>query len=252
MSPIDTQSGLAPIPVTRLDQADPDPARAVARSRRRGRPQGRLHDGRGARGLRARVRRLLRHRSSRSASPPAPRRSRWRCARSTSARATRSSSRRTHSSRRPRPSAWVGATAKLVDVDPETHLITAEHVAAAIGPNTKAVIPVHLMGSTVDMDPILELARAARAARDRGHRPGARRLLQGPARRLDGRHRLLLVLPHQEPRRLGRRRRDRDQRRGDRASTSCCCARTASPRATTTGSSARPRASTRCRPRSCA
>jgi dTDP-3-amino-3,4,6-trideoxy-alpha-D-glucose transaminase len=54
---------------------------------------------------------------------------------------------------------WVGATAKLVDVDPDTHLITAAHVAAAIGPDTKAVIPVHLMGSTVDMDPILELAR---------------------------------------------------------------------------------------------
>jgi dTDP-3-amino-3,4,6-trideoxy-alpha-D-glucose transaminase len=53
---------------------------------------------------------------------------------------------------------WVGATAKLVDVDPETHLITAEHIAAAIGPRTKAVIPVHLMGSTVDMDPILALA----------------------------------------------------------------------------------------------
>jgi dTDP-3-amino-3,4,6-trideoxy-alpha-D-glucose transaminase len=56
---------------------------------------------------------------------------------------------------------WVGATAKLVDVDPETHLITAEHIAAAIGPKTKAVIPVHLMGSTVDMDPILDLAEEA-------------------------------------------------------------------------------------------
>jgi dTDP-3-amino-3,4,6-trideoxy-alpha-D-glucose transaminase len=54
---------------------------------------------------------------------------------------------------------WVGAEAKLVDVDPHTHLITAEHVAAAIGPRTKAIIPVHLMGSTVDLDPILALAR---------------------------------------------------------------------------------------------
>jgi dTDP-3-amino-3,4,6-trideoxy-alpha-D-glucose transaminase len=56
---------------------------------------------------------------------------------------------------------WVGATPKLVDVDPETHLITAEAVADAIGPRTRAVIPVHLMGSTVDLDPILEVARAA-------------------------------------------------------------------------------------------
>lgn len=54
---------------------------------------------------------------------------------------------------------WVGATAKLVDVDPESHLITAEAIAAAISPSTRAVIPVHLMGSTVDMDPILDLAK---------------------------------------------------------------------------------------------
>jgi dTDP-3-amino-3,4,6-trideoxy-alpha-D-glucose transaminase len=55
---------------------------------------------------------------------------------------------------------WVGATVKPVDVDPDTHLITAEAVAEAIGPRTRAVIPVHLMGSTVDVDAILEVARA--------------------------------------------------------------------------------------------
>jgi dTDP-3-amino-3,4,6-trideoxy-alpha-D-glucose transaminase len=54
---------------------------------------------------------------------------------------------------------WVGATPKLVDVDPHTHLITAEAVAEAIGPRTRCVIPVHLMGATVDLDPILDLAR---------------------------------------------------------------------------------------------
>jgi dTDP-3-amino-3,4,6-trideoxy-alpha-D-glucose transaminase len=56
---------------------------------------------------------------------------------------------------------WIGATPRLVDVDPESHLLTAEIVGAAIGPRTRAVIPVHLMGSTVDLDPILEVARAA-------------------------------------------------------------------------------------------
>jgi dTDP-4-amino-4,6-dideoxygalactose transaminase len=56
---------------------------------------------------------------------------------------------------------WVGATAKLVDVDPDTHLLTADAVAAAIGPKTRCVIPVHLMGSTVDLDPIVALARDA-------------------------------------------------------------------------------------------
>ncbi|MGZ8647067.1 MAG: DegT/DnrJ/EryC1/StrS family aminotransferase [Solirubrobacteraceae bacterium] len=54
-----------------------------------------------------------------------------------------------------------GATPRLVDVDPETHLITAEAVQAAIGARTRCVIPVHLMGSTVDMTPLLGVARAA-------------------------------------------------------------------------------------------
>jgi dTDP-3-amino-3,4,6-trideoxy-alpha-D-glucose transaminase len=54
-----------------------------------------------------------------------------------------------------------GARPVLVDVDPSTHLITADAVTGAIGPATKAVIPVHLMGSTVDMDAILEVARPA-------------------------------------------------------------------------------------------
>jgi dTDP-4-amino-4,6-dideoxygalactose transaminase len=57
---------------------------------------------------------------------------------------------------------WVGATPVFIDVDPESHLITAEAVAGAITPRTRCVIPVHLMGSTVDMDPILEVARDAR------------------------------------------------------------------------------------------
>jgi dTDP-3-amino-3,4,6-trideoxy-alpha-D-glucose transaminase len=54
-----------------------------------------------------------------------------------------------------------GARPVLVDVNPETHLITAELVAAAIGPKTRCVIPVHLMGSTVDMDALLEVTRPA-------------------------------------------------------------------------------------------
>jgi dTDP-3-amino-3,4,6-trideoxy-alpha-D-glucose transaminase len=54
-----------------------------------------------------------------------------------------------------------GATPVLVDVDPETHLITAAGVAAAIGPKVRAVIPVHLMGSTVDMKALLEVTRPA-------------------------------------------------------------------------------------------
>jgi dTDP-4-amino-4,6-dideoxygalactose transaminase len=55
----------------------------------------------------------------------------------------------------------VGAVPRVVDVDPQSHLITAEHVAAALGPRVRCVIPVHLYGATVELDPILELAREA-------------------------------------------------------------------------------------------
>jgi dTDP-3-amino-3,4,6-trideoxy-alpha-D-glucose transaminase len=55
----------------------------------------------------------------------------------------------------------VGATPVPVDVDPDSHLLTAELVAASLGPRVRCVIPVHLFGATVDMDPILEVAREA-------------------------------------------------------------------------------------------
>jgi dTDP-3-amino-3,4,6-trideoxy-alpha-D-glucose transaminase len=58
----------------------------------------------------------------------------------------------------------VGATPRLVDVDPVTGLITAEIVQRALTPRVRCVIPVHLYGATVDMDPILELASDARIA----------------------------------------------------------------------------------------
>ena len=49
----------------------------------------------------------------------------------------------------------------LVDPDPETGLLTAPLIAAAMGPQVRCIMPVHLYGATVDMDPILELAGAA-------------------------------------------------------------------------------------------
>jgi dTDP-3-amino-3,4,6-trideoxy-alpha-D-glucose transaminase len=55
----------------------------------------------------------------------------------------------------------VGATPVPIDVDPHSHLITAELVGGAITPRTRCVIPVHLYGATVDLDPILTLAREA-------------------------------------------------------------------------------------------
>jgi dTDP-4-amino-4,6-dideoxygalactose transaminase len=57
-----------------------------------------------------------------------------------------------------------GATPRLVDVDPVTGLLTAEIAERALTSKVRCIIPVHLYGATVDMDPILELARSARIA----------------------------------------------------------------------------------------
>ena len=53
----------------------------------------------------------------------------------------------------------VGATPVIVDVEEETALLTAEIVEAALTPRTRCVIPVHLFGRPVDMDPLLALSR---------------------------------------------------------------------------------------------
>lgn len=52
-----------------------------------------------------------------------------------------------------------GARPRFVDVDPATALVTAVLVEPAIGRRTRAVVPVHLYGRTVELEPILALAR---------------------------------------------------------------------------------------------
>jgi dTDP-4-amino-4,6-dideoxygalactose transaminase len=52
----------------------------------------------------------------------------------------------------------LGARPVLVDVDPATLNVTAEAIAAAMTPKTKAIIPVHLYGQMADMPPILAVA----------------------------------------------------------------------------------------------
>ena len=47
----------------------------------------------------------------------------------------------------------------LVDVEPESHTIDPKAVEAAITPNTKAILPVHLYGCMADMDSILDIAK---------------------------------------------------------------------------------------------
>jgi dTDP-4-amino-4,6-dideoxygalactose transaminase len=58
----------------------------------------------------------------------------------------------------------LGATPVLVDIDPVTYNADPHAVAAAIGPRTKAIIPVHLYGQSADMDPILSAAARAGVA----------------------------------------------------------------------------------------
>ena len=52
----------------------------------------------------------------------------------------------------------VGAIPVIVDVD-ETITISPKAIRAAIGPHTKAIIPVHMWGATCDMDAIMGIAR---------------------------------------------------------------------------------------------
>lgn len=53
----------------------------------------------------------------------------------------------------------VGARPIFADIDPDSQNITAETIARAITPQTKAIIVVHLAGWPCDMDPIMELAK---------------------------------------------------------------------------------------------
>ncbi len=51
-----------------------------------------------------------------------------------------------------------GARPVFVDIVPETGLMDVSQVESKITPRTKAILPVHLYGQTVDMDPLRQLA----------------------------------------------------------------------------------------------
>jgi dTDP-3-amino-3,4,6-trideoxy-alpha-D-glucose transaminase len=53
----------------------------------------------------------------------------------------------------------VGARPRFVDVEEETQLMSADTMQAALTPSVRCVIPVHLFGRTVQMAPIMALAR---------------------------------------------------------------------------------------------
>lgn len=52
-----------------------------------------------------------------------------------------------------------GATPRFVDIDPATYLMDIGRLEAVLTPRVKCILPVHLFGQCVDMDPLLELAR---------------------------------------------------------------------------------------------
>jgi dTDP-4-amino-4,6-dideoxygalactose transaminase len=53
----------------------------------------------------------------------------------------------------------LGAKPIYVDIDPETYNLDPSKVQAVITKNTKAIIPVHLYGQPVDMDPLVQVAK---------------------------------------------------------------------------------------------
>jgi len=78
----------------------------------------------------------------------------------------------------------VGATPVFIDVEPDTYLIDAGRIEAAITPRTRAIMPVHLFGLVADMDmiaaiadrhgiAIIEDAAQAHGATYRGRRAGS-------------------------------------------------------------------------------
>lgn len=53
----------------------------------------------------------------------------------------------------------IGAIPVFVDINPDTYTIDIDKLKKAITAKTKAIIPVHMFGHPVDMDPILSLAK---------------------------------------------------------------------------------------------
>ncbi len=54
---------------------------------------------------------------------------------------------------------WQEITPVFADIDPRNFTIDVKAIESAITDKTKAIIPVHLYGQPVDMDPILEIAK---------------------------------------------------------------------------------------------
>ncbi|MPZ15467.1 MAG: aminotransferase class I/II-fold pyridoxal phosphate-dependent enzyme [Chloroflexi bacterium] len=78
----------------------------------------------------------------------------------------------------------LGASPVFVDVDPHTYTMDPSLLARAIGPRTRAIVPVHLYGQMADMEGIMAIAKRyglvvvedacqAHGATDHGRRAGS-------------------------------------------------------------------------------
>ena len=73
----------------------------------------------------------------------------------------------------------VGATAVFVDIDPRTFSILPDAVGAAVGPHTRAVIPVDLFGQMAPIEQVQVAARGIPLIEDAAQTIGARRSIDG-------------------------------------------------------------------------
>ena len=73
----------------------------------------------------------------------------------------------------------VGATPVFVDIEPRTFNIAPDAVRAAVGPNTKAVVPVDLFGQMAPVEQIQAAAPGLPVIEDAAQSIGARRRVSG-------------------------------------------------------------------------
>jgi dTDP-4-amino-4,6-dideoxygalactose transaminase len=69
---------------------------------------------------------------------------------------------------------YAGATPVFVDVDPVTANMDPAQVAEALGPRTRAILPVHLYGQAVDVDAVRSAAPGIAILEDAAHAHGAK------------------------------------------------------------------------------